>query len=484
MLPLAARDIISAPLSIEPRLRVHFIGIGGRAMGGIAVALARAGHSVSGSDRAMYDPMRSFLEREGIAVSAFDPQAVPMDADAIVVGRRVRDDNPELQWVRRHGLRHHSFPAFLHDQFLNRSRNAVVAGGVGKTTTTAMLAWVLQHAGATPDYLIGGIAHNFPLPARFAGAAISVLEGDEYASGPDDASPKFLHYAPEVVAITNLLLDHPDLYADRQNLVSAFVGLVRALPASGLLVLPSEGEAVDDLAAAAPCAVVRVGTNAGANLRIESHGPAPDGMRFTLDGVRFRLSMFGDMNVRNAAMAAAAASHFGIGLRQSSLALESFRGLPDRQEVIEVGAVTVVRDKASHPRSMTALCQALRQRFPGRRLVLMMQPRATGGRRWIYQQELPAALAEFDVVVLTAPYEHTPAAGVPWEQEPFSLELLAGDLQTLGTPVVIAPALRDAPAVLLDVTRSGDVVLLSLREQFAADLDVIAGALAGQFTLV
>ncbi len=463
-------------------MRVHFIGIGGRAMGGIAVALARAGHSVSGSDRAMYDPMRGFLEREGITVSAFDPHAVPMDADAIVVGRRVRDDNPELQWVRRLGLRHLSFPAFLREQFLNRSRNAVVAGGVGKTTTTAMLAWVLQHAGVAPDYLIGGIAHNFELPARFAGAAISVLEGDEYASGPDDASPKFLHYAPEVVAITNLLVDHPDLYADRQNLVSAFVELVRRLPAGGHLVLPSDGEAMDALAGAASCGVVRVGAEAGADLRIESHGPAPDGMPFTLDGVRFRLPMFGDMNVRNAAMAAAAARHFGVPLQQSSLALEGFRGLPDRQEAVEAGAVTVIRDKASHPRSMAALRQALRQRFPGRRLVLMMQPRATGGRRWIYQQELPAALAGFDLVVLTAPYEHTPAAGVPWQHEPFSLELLTGSLQALGTPVVIAPTLQDAPAVLLDVTRAGDVVLLSLREQFAADRDSITGALAGQST--
>lgn len=463
-------------------MKVHFIGIGGRAMGAIAIALAHAGHVVTGSDEDVYEPMRGCLAAADIPVVPYAPGVVPDDVDVIVAGRRIRSDNPQLQDARARGLPVQSFPAFLRSRFLDRTRNAVVAGGVGKTTTTAMLAWILEREGLRPDYLIGGIARGFSAPARLDGAGLTVLEGDEYASGIDDASPKFLHYAPELVLVTNVLDDHPDLYPDGQGLLEAFATLVGQLPAHGCLVLPSDDALAIRLAAHARCAVIGTGLHAGAGQRITDVRLSAGGSAFSVARVPFFVPMHGMMNVRNAAMAGVAARHFGVPLARTADALAAFEGLADRQEARPVGGGTLVTDKASHPCSIAGLCEALRQRYPGRRLVSVMQPRATGGRRWIYQRDLPAALAGFDRVILTNPYEHRPSTRTPWHEEPFSLDALAEALCSRGVDVQIVPALADLPAVVRDETQPGDVVLLSLREQFADLAAAIEDALASRVT--
>ncbi len=463
-------------------MKVHFIGIGGRAMGGIAVALASEGHAVTGSDEDLYDPMRGCLAEAGVRVDPFDPRFVPAEVDAIVVGKRVTLDNPQLLGVLARGASVQSFPAFLRSHFLHKSRNAVVAGGVGKTTTTALLAWILEHAGLQPDYLIGGIARGFRTSARFRGAGVTVLEGDEYASGIDDPSPKFLHYAPEVVVVTNVLADHPDLYPDERSLLEAFGSLVEQLPPDGRLVLPADDGAALPLAARARCVVVTTGMGPGASQCVTGIDLAAAGSAFSVEGVRFFVPMHGMMNVRNAAMAASAAMHFGVGLEQSALALSAFEGLADRQEARDAGGCILVNDKAAHPQSIAGLREALRQRYPDRRLVSVMQPRATGGRRWVYQRDLPGALAGFDKVILTSPYEHRPTGDTAWKQEPFCVDTLADALCTRGVDVQVVAGLADLPMAVINETRPGDVVLLSLREQFAAWIPAIEGALASRVT--
>ena len=209
--PSARRRVI---IRTDDGPKLHFLGICGKGMGAIAAALAVEGWRVTGSDEATYSPMNHFLEEAGIPVrSPYDGGNIPANADLVIVGKRLRSDNPELAEAMRRGLPYCSFPALLRDAFLTKSRNAVVAGGVGKTTTTAMLAWILEAARMAPDFLIGGLARNLHAPARLAGADLAVLEGDEYASCFDDAAPKFLKYRPEVAIITNVLEDHPDLYS-------------------------------------------------------------------------------------------------------------------------------------------------------------------------------------------------------------------------------------------------------------------------------
>ncbi len=448
-------------------------------MGGIAIALAKVGHDVTGSDKDVYEPMQGRLAREGIRVSAYAAEHVPGNADAIIVGTRVARENSELSFVRERGLSSESFPEFLANRFLRRSRNLVVAGGVGKTTTTAMLAWILEREGLQPDYLIGGLARNFPTSARFAGSDVSVIEGDEYAKRENDASPKFLHYFPEVVTITNSLVDHPDLYPDTNRLIEALRGLVRLLPAHGCLVLGNDEEGSATLAEAARCSVIRVGTDARADQVIGGVVLSSLGSAFELSGTRFQLPMHGLMNVRNASSAAVAALHLGVALERSALALSIFEGLADHQEAAEAGACTLVRDKASHPQSLIELSAALRQRYPKRRLVCVIQPRATGGRHWIYQKHLPRALSGFDKVILTRPYEHNPGPRTAWQDKPFSMDALISDLRSLRVDLDVAPELESLPAFVSQRTRPGDVVLLSLREQFGRVGVDIERALAG-----
>jgi len=459
------------------REHFHFIGICGRAMSAIAIALARAGHVVTGSDQDTYGAARDCLRRAGIPVSPrFDAANLRAGA-TIVIGRRVTSSNPEWAAARELGLRCLSFPMLLRERFLSRSRNAVVAGGVGKTTTTAMLAWIVEHAGLRPDFLIGGSAGNFELSARFDGAPVTVIEGDEYAASDDDPTPKFMYYAPHVAVVTNLLEDHPDLYPDAQSVESAFRNFVQLLPADGTLVISADDLQAVRLSEAAGCRTLRVGPGSGSDVRLEIRDLDETGSVFHLSGVEFQVPMYGAMNIRNAAMAAAAAAALRIGLEQSAEALSRFAGVDDRQHLRLAGGRTLVTDKASHPESFRELAPALRQRFPGRRVIAVVEPRATGGRHWIYQRDLPAALAAFDCVVLAAPYEHRPPQRTRWSGDPFSIDQLANEISDRGTPVVIAGALANLPGVVASAADPGDVVLLALREQHAAHVEAVRDAL-------
>jgi UDP-N-acetylmuramate: L-alanyl-gamma-D-glutamyl-meso-diaminopimelate ligase len=457
--------------------QLHFVGICGRAMGAIAVAMSDAGHRVTGSDEDMYPPVSVYLQDHGLHIATpYRAGNVPPGTDRVVVGKRVAEDNPELRAVLARGLPCTSFPRFLHERFLSTARNAVVAGGVGKTTTTAMLAWILEEAGLGPDYLIGGMARNFAAPARFRAAGLTVIEGDEYACSFDDPAPKFLQYAPEVAVITNLLADHPDLYPDPPSVREAFAALVRLLPPHGCLILSADDDDSASLAREARCPVRVAGIGKG-DRSIERVHLTPRGSCFRLDGAAFELPLTGTMNVRNAAMAALAAERFHVSLAQAARALASFRGILSRQQPVEAGSCVVVTDKASHPASIAELSRALRQGYPGRRIVSVIQPRATGGKHWVYQRDLPAALAGFDKVILTNAYEHKPSNNAWWRGDPFSIDTLACDLRQRGVDVTMVNALADLPEAVRATARAGDVVLMLIREQFATLVPGVARAL-------
>jgi UDP-N-acetylmuramate: L-alanyl-gamma-D-glutamyl-meso-diaminopimelate ligase len=449
--------------------RLHFIGVCGKAMGGIAGALSQAGWRVSGSDENPYPPMSEHLERCGVRILApYHPGNVPADVDRVIVGKRVAAGNPELLHVIQQGMTHRSFPQFLHDHFLGKSRNAVVAGGLGKTTTTAMLAWILECNGLSPDYLIGGLARNFDAPARFSGSSFAVLEGDEYASCFDDRNPKFLHYRPEVTVITNIIEDHPDIYRSFDDLCDAFAALIETIPVGGCLIVPDNDKPAAKLALGARCRVVVAGFGSSATEPITDVRLEMDRSCFRLMGEAFEIGLCGRMNVGNAAMAAIAAAQFGVAPAQSAAALRLFQGVRNRQEEVEIGNCTLVRDKATHPRALGELIRALRQRFPGRRLVSVIQPRATGGRDWIYQRELPMALCDFDKVILASATEHNPPQGRPWENNPFCLDMLARAVAAKSADVTLSRATAEVRDALVEHVRDRDVIVVTAQEQSAS----------------
>jgi UDP-N-acetylmuramate: L-alanyl-gamma-D-glutamyl-meso-diaminopimelate ligase len=447
-------------------------------MGAVALALSRAGWRVTGSDEGAYPPMSELLKEQGIKVMMpFDPANIPVTAELIVVGKRVRDNNPELRHAIAEGLQYCSFPALLRRLFLDRSRNAVVAGGLGKTTTTAMLAWVLEDAGQSPDYLIGGLARNFEVPARFAGAYLAVMEGDEYASCFDDPQPKFMHYRAEVAIVTNVVEDHPDLYPDIRAVEDSFAKLVRSLPSSGCLVIPDDDEHAARIGALCTCRSARVGFSLEADHRITDLRFSPSASRFRLGKTDFVLPLCGRMNVRNAAMAAVAAAHFGIPYPSSADAIARFAGVLNRQQRLVLGRYTVVTDKASHPTALRALFEATRQEYPGRRIVSVILPRGTGGKNWIYQRHLPSALAKTDRVLVLGAYEHNPEPKRTWEAGPFSTDSLISDLADRGVPAASITNCNDLPDTLRNCLAPDDVIVLSVPEQATELLAAIESAL-------
>lgn len=447
-------------------------------MGGIASALAREGWSISGSDEKPYPPMSDYLQSCGITISK--PKgaiSLPAKIDMAIVGKRTTAGNPDLQHVLEKQIPFRSFPQFLQERFLNRSRNIVVTGALGKTTTTAMIAWILEHAGRKPDYLIGGFAKNFSAPARFAGSELTVLEGDEYASCFNDPKAKFLHYAPEIAVITNILEDHPDLYGGFEAVRLAFSALVETLPPHGCLIVPERDRTAVQLAVGAKCEVVIVGTDKPLTTRIHDIKLDKDWSCFRLNDIQFELPFCGEMNIMDASFAALAASRVGVELAESANALRLFRGVLNRQEEKQLGPYTFVTDKASHPHALEELARALRQRFPGRRLISVIQPRATGGRAWIYQSELPIALSHFDKIIVTHPYEHNPPPETLWRHDPFRLDLLVAELQKLGADVTVEGAIKDIPAVLIRELKERDVVVLTLPEQYGNFVSTIEEAI-------
>jgi UDP-N-acetylmuramate: L-alanyl-gamma-D-glutamyl-meso-diaminopimelate ligase len=447
---------------------VHFIGICGKGMGAIAAALARDGWHVTGCDENPRPPMSRHLEANGITIrTPCLARDLPAGDAEIIVGKRMPADHEILDALRRQNRSWTSFPDFLARHFLSRSRNVVVAGGVGKTTTTSLLAHILRQAGQDPDFLIGATPLGFPAPAKLAGAGMFVIEGDEYASCEDDPRPKFLHYHPEVVVITNLLQDHPDLYKDKEALSRAFRSLVALLPSHGLLVVPDDDADAAAFLHEAACPVLKVGYGDTADIRILPREMGTEFSRFQIGEVVFELPMFGQMNVRNAGMAAVAAGHFGVPLATAAGALVSFQGIQKRQETRLLGEVRLIIDKATHPVAITGLFEAVRQRFPGRRLISVLQPRATGGKNWIYQSMLPDTLAGADHVVLFPAYEHQAKTGQQWEGGAFDTAELARATRATGTTVELAPGIGDAAGILTRVVRSGDVVVVTLPEQAA-----------------
>jgi UDP-N-acetylmuramate: L-alanyl-gamma-D-glutamyl-meso-diaminopimelate ligase len=458
--------------------RLHFIGICGKAMGGIATALQREGWAITGSDESPYPPMSDYLRDCGIEISLPEGEtSVPANIAMAIVGKRTTEANPDLQYVLENQIPFRSFPQLLHERFLRHSRNIVVTGALGKTTTTAMLAWILEHAGTKPDYLIGGFARNFSAPARFAQSALAVLEGDEYASCFNDPKPKFLYYRPEVAVITNILEDHPDLYGGFEAVRNAFSALMETLPTKGCLIVPERDPTAVQLADSAQCKVLIVGTGESATMRIHDLTLHKDRSCFQLKQCQFEVPVCGEMNVIDAAFAAVAALQVGIDLEESAKALRLFRGVANRQEEKKVGRYTFVTDKASHPYALGELARALRQRFPGQRLVSVMQPRATGGRSWIYQSELPSALSNFDKIILTHPYEHNPPPETLWRNDPFQLDLLVSDLTSLGADLTVAATIEDLPETIAGELKNGDVIVLTLPEQYSHFVATIEEAL-------
>lgn len=382
---------------------LHFIGICGTAMAAVAAALKDRGVQVTGSDQNVYPPMSTFLAARGIEVTAgYSADHLRSRPDLVVVGNAMSRGNPEVEAVLDGRLRYCSLPELLKETFIRGRRSLVVCGTHGKTTTTALLAWVFEHAGRNPSYLIGGIANNFGQGARFTDSEWIILEGDEYDTAFFDKRSKFIHYLPEVAIINNVEFDHADIFADLAAVQTAFRRLINIVPGNGLLLANGDDPNLAPLLQGTHCPVHRFGLGTGNDVQAESLQLQGDGAEFTVGGARFQVPLAGELNVRNTLAVVACARHCGIGDELIQSGFASFKGIRRRQEVRgEANGVTIIDDFGHHPTAIRETVRALRHRFPGRRLWAVFEPRSNTTRRKVFQAELATALAEADCVIVS-----------------------------------------------------------------------------------
>jgi UDP-N-acetylmuramate: L-alanyl-gamma-D-glutamyl-meso-diaminopimelate ligase len=459
--------------------RVHLIAVSGVAMTSLAGMLKSRGLEVSGSDQNVYPPASTLLERLGIGVRlGYRPENLEPPPDLVIVGNAVSRTNPEVAAMLARGLPYTSMPEAIRCFFLVGKRSLVVAGTHGKTTSTAMLAWVLHCAGRSPSLMLGGESLDFGANFQLGEGEDFVVEGDEYDTAFFDKGPKFLHYETRALILTAIEFDHADIFRDLQHVTDAFVELLKIVPDGAPVVACSDFPQVEKAVREGGRTIERFGLGPGADWRAVHLDDGGGRIRFA---VRFEgrleaelvIRPMGEMNVRNALGVFALCRRLGLSVGDIRPGLESFRGVRRRQEVIREGAVTVIDDFAHHPTAIAATLAAVRARYLGRRLWAVFEPRSNTSRRRTFQKEFAEALRGADVAVIAAVFfkETDP---IP-EGDRLSVERVVADLVATGREAV---TFADNEAILRHLeqsVQSGDVVVFlsngafgGLPQQFAA----------------
>jgi len=464
------------------QLDIYLLAIGGTGMAPLACLLQEQGHRVRGVDGPLYPPMSSLLAAAGITpFVGYDASHLAPAPDLVVIGNAIHRNNVEAAEAERLGLPIASMPETLARFFLADRRPLVVSGTHGKTTTTALAAYVYSTCGVDPGYLIGGVPMNLPGSFHAGRGDRFIVEGDEYNAAYFDRGPKFLHYRPETLILTSVEYDHADLYSTPEALWEAYSALIALLPESGLLVACGDNGKVRELAAKSRCRTVFYGLS-GEN-DVHPEGPisaGPEGSQLVVahheERMELRLALAGEHNVANALAVWTAARYDRLPATSVAAAFAGFEGVKRRLEIVgEASGVTVVDDFAHHPTAVGKTIEALRQRFPGRRIVVLFEPRSlTAGRGFFFEPYCKAfALAD---EVLLAPLFH---AGRLAEEERLDLPALADRLRAAGVKAKVCPSDEALFANALAAAHPGSVLATMSSGSFNGLAERLARALAG-----
>ena len=457
----------------------------------LAALLLARGERVTGSDGPLYPPMSDRLTALGVPVlPAYSAGNVAPDVTEVVAGNLARKDNAEVLEALRRGLRVRSMPETLHDEILAGRHPVVVAGTHGKTTTTALTAWLLAAAGHDPGYLVGGEPANFSSPAALGTGAPFVVEGDEYSTSYADKGPKFLHYAPRTFVLTSVEFDHADLYADLDAVKAAFRAGVALVPPDGRVVACADDANVRDVLRVARAEVVTYALDrVDADVRATSVRETEEGIFFEVEerGARASggspspplfLPLSGRHNVANALAAIAVAREFSLSFEEISRGLSSFRGVRRRMEVRgSARGVTVVDDFAHHPTAVATTVAGAKRRFPGRRVWAAFEPRSMTAGRADFFEPYVRALAEADAVALAAPF-HAARLAQPGGPGSLDAAALVARLRAADKPALTAATPDALVAALVPELRDGDVVLAMSSGSFGGFCAKLLAALA------
>jgi UDP-N-acetylmuramate: L-alanyl-gamma-D-glutamyl-meso-diaminopimelate ligase len=453
-------------------MHVHILGICGTFMGGIAAIARAAGFKVTGSDRNVYPPMSTQLEALGIALTeGFEAAQLTPAPDVVVVGNVMTRGQPVVEALLESGLPYYSGPEWLSREVLARRWVLAVAGTHGKTTTSSLLAWILEHAGLNPGFLIGGVPANFGMSARLGTEPFFVIEADEYDTAFFDKRAKFVHYRPRTVILNNLEFDHADIYPDLSAIQRQFHHLVRIVPGGGRIIWNAADanlKATLDMGSWTPLEGFARAPQAGALWTAQG---AEDYSRFRVfEGAEERgtveWSLLGAHNVQNALAAIAAARHAGVPVPQAVAALREFQGIARRMQLAgEVRGVRVYDDFAHHPTAIATTVDGLRRRVGTARIIAVLEPRSHTMRMGVHRDTLAPALAGADEIWLYAP------ADLGWD--------VGAVAQALGQRARVRRDIDALAADLAGAVRAGDHVLIMSNGGFGGLHGKLLAALGG-----
>ncbi len=464
----------------EPR-GIHLVPIGGTAMTPLAALLAEEGHRVTGSALELYPPMSTLLASLRVEVAkGFAPEHIPAECDAVVVGNAALRDNVEAAEAHRRGITVLSMPQAIREHLLPGKTSVVVTGTHGKTTTSALTAWLLTDSGRDPGFLIGGEMKNLGRGYQRGAGEAFVLEGDEYNAAFFDRGPKFLHYEPRHLFIGNIEYDHADLFPDIESVVDAFRQVVAIVPPEGTVVANVDDKRVLGILDPAKAQMVAVSlddpTADFSATNVEAHA---EGTRFTLleaghPAGELSSPLVGTHNLRNALGAIALVRGLGLSVEEIASALPRFAGVKRRLEVKgEKNGIVVVDDFAHHPTAVAGTIAAARTRWPDRRIWALFEPRSNTAGRKLFEDDYAEAFSAADALVI-GPVFH---ANRLTPDERIDRSALLSRFATDGKPAFAPESLAVIPEILRGSARSGDVLLLMSSGAFGGLPETLLGDL-------
>lgn len=463
---------------MNPRT-IHLTAIGGVGMTSLAGLLVALGHRVRGSDLDVYPPASDQLATLGVPVArGYAAENLTPRPDLLVMGNAIRMDNPEAVEARRRGIPTLSMPEALEMLVLPGRTPLVVAGTHGKTTSSSFLAWLLETAGRRPGWFIGGAPLDLPAGYRLGDGAEFVLEGDEYDSAYFDKGPKFLHYRPAGVVLTSVEFDHADIYRDLAHVKSSFARLLALVPDGAPLAVSAEFPHAVEVARSSGRGVATFSASGEADWYAEDLIDGPEGLRFVLRGpgeeIAIRSPLLGRMNVRNLVGVAVLARLLQVPAAAVQGAAETFHGVRRRQQIVVDGAVTLIDDFAHHPTAIDGTLAAVRERYPGRRVWALFDPRSNTTRRRIFQQQIADALSRADVVRI-GPVDRADQLA---SDDRFSPEDACARISERGRQARFAADHERLADGVLDEARPGDVIVVMSNGAFGGVLARLEAGLA------
>jgi UDP-N-acetylmuramate: L-alanyl-gamma-D-glutamyl-meso-diaminopimelate ligase len=392
----------------------------------------------------------------------------------VVVGNALSRGNAEVEAILDRKLRYCSLPELLKEFFIRGKRSIVVTGTHGKTTTTSLLAWVFEHNGLNPGFLIGGLPGNFGQGARFTSSPWFIIEGDEYDTAFFDKRSKFVHYLPEIVIINNLEFDHADIFENLAAIQTSFRRLITLIPRNGQLLANGDDAPLAPLLDVTHCPVKRFGLHEEHSIHAFNLRYGPTAAEFEIPSFKFHLNLVGEFNVRNALAVIAAAKHCGLSNKQIQSAFDTFKGVRRRMEVRGIpGGITVIDDFGHHPTAIRETLRALRRRYQHERLWAVFEPRSNTTRRNVFQRELAEAFADADAVILA----QVARLELLKPEERLNPDQLLQDLKAAGKTAAYLPHADAIVAHLKKEAAGGDVICVFSNGGFGDIHDKLLAAL-------